>query len=126
MHRYGCYTTPSLEYAAQYASGELCKDGPRSPNTEGCWPVMMFAAAVGLVYPVTRAKAYANPTDLSSRSAFFGKPLFNGAVDTHVAGVAEMYGFQAAPIDEMQYLELVSGERQSLHPLAVLWVKRSK
>ena len=86
--------------------------------------MVVLAAAVGLVYPVTRAKAYEHPEDPQGRSRYFGRPLFNGAVDTHVVGVAMRYGFQAAPVEEVEYLELVSAETQALHPLAVLWVKR--
>eukprot|EP00906_Rhabdomonas_costata_P011692 RCo016651 len=121
---YGCYTTPSLEYAAMYASGELGEIGPRPKNAEGCWPVILFAAAVGLAYPVTRARAYADPRDMYGFSKFFGKPLFNGAVDTHVAGVATRYAFQVAPVEEVEYLEIVSAETHALHPLAVLWVRK--
>ena len=123
---YGCYTTPSLEYAARYATGELSDPPvPRTTDADGCYPVIAFAALVGLAYPVTRSNGYANPGDRFSKSKFFGKPLFNAAVDTHVVGVAAHFQYECAPVDEVQYLEIASTERLALCPVAVFWVKQS-
>jgi hypothetical protein len=94
------------------------------PDATGCWPVIMFAALVGITYPVTRDSDYATPKDKSSYSKFFGKTLVHGVVDSHVVGVSRANYYQASnDAASTDYLELVSKEH-SLLPVAVLWVRK--
>jgi hypothetical protein len=128
----GCYTTPSMEYAAQYACGDLVANAERNPydgpddRLLGCWPIIMFAAAVGLAYPVVRDDYVDEHGAPRPMSRFYGRPLFNGAVESHVAAVAENDRYQVPhDLDEAEYLELVSHNANSLLPIGVLWVKRT-
>jgi hypothetical protein len=122
---HGCYTTPSIEYAARYASGELCGDGLlRATDVRGCWPVVMFAAVVGVTYPVTRASAYPAPGRADGHSKYFGRALRSGVVDTHLVPVNRRHGFEACPVDEADYLEVVCSNPSALLPVAVLWLSK--
>jgi hypothetical protein len=120
---HGCYATPSVEYAARYATGELSAHGPRPPDPTGCWPVIMFAALTAVAYPVTR-EDYATPSVRASKSKYFGKTLRHGVVDAHVVAVNQGHTFQACPADSADYLEVVCSEPANMLPLAVLWLRR--
>jgi hypothetical protein len=117
----GCYTTPSIEYAARYASGELSTQGPRPTDARGCWPVVMFASVVGLAFPVVRSQSYLPGQPYSK---YFGKPLRSGVVDAHFVPVNARHQWQACPVAEAEYFELVSDNAASLVPIAVLWLSK--
>jgi RNase H-fold protein (predicted Holliday junction resolvase) len=79
--------------------------------------VIMFAASVGMAYPVTRDVDY--QTD-AQKSNFFGRPLQAG-FDCHVVCVNESIGCQAVNRQECQYVEVVIDQVSQMLPLAVLW-----
>lgn len=122
----GCYTTLNIEYAARYAYGDFDVDasgfplGPRA-SEDGLYPIIMFAATVGLAYPVTREVDY---TPGEARSQLFGKPFKRG-FDAHVACVSQMVGYQAVGRDQCEYVELVFEQQAQLLPLAVLWFEKT-
>jgi hypothetical protein len=114
----GCYSTLNIEYAIKYARGEFDDASSRRPPAEdGRYAVIMFAASVGMAYPVTRDVDY--QTD-AQKSNFFGRPLQAG-FDCHVVCVNESIGCQAVNRQECQYVEVVIDQVSQMLPLAVLW-----
>lgn len=113
---HGCYSTLNIEYAAKYARGDFDGAGRRY-SPDGRYPVIMFAASVGMAYPVTPDVDYGNG---SGTSDFFGKPLKSG-FDCHVICVNQANGFQAVDRASCQYVELVIAQQAQLLPIAVLW-----
>lgn len=123
----GCYTTLNIEYALHYAYGlydtEFFTRGPR-PSAGGRYPVIMFAATVGMAYPVTRTVDYGHvPGTPPGFSDFFGRGL-KPSFDCHVVCVNERSSFQAVPRAECEYVELVIAQESQLLPVAVLWFER--
>ena len=119
----GVYSTTSLEYAARYAAGRFddpTTASPRTPRADGCMPVVLVCAAVGVAYPVTPQRDYGRRAD--GHSDLFGSKL-RGGYDAHVAGVSEASGFEAVRRTQMQYLELVIEQEAQVLPLAILWVR---
>ena len=118
----GCYTTLNIEYAARYARGDFDKPVPGvrvSPDDR--FPVIMFAACVGMAYPVTPDADYGHTVGVPrGHSDFFGRPLRPG-FDCHCVCVSEHYGLQAVSRDHCQYMELVHDQQSDLLPVAVLW-----
>ena len=120
----GAYTSLNVEYAARYAMGEF-DDQPLQRDftaTGGLVPVIMFAAAVNMAYPVTPDVDYPQPPRADRHSRFFGQPLSAG-FDSHVACVSERAGFEAVQREHCEYVELVVANYQQLLPLAVLWLQ---
>jgi hypothetical protein len=119
----GCYTTPNIEYAAKYARGDYDPVGaaPRQRSADGCVPVVMFAASVGMAYPVTPAEDYPTPPRADGHSIWFGNGLEVG-FDCHVACVSEPT-CEAVNRPDCQYMELVVDQQSQLLPVAVLWLK---
>jgi hypothetical protein len=115
----GCYSTLNVEYAARYARGDF-DDPPTVRQTPtGRYPVIMFACAVAMAYPVT-PKNYGNADGIPiGFSDFFARPLKQG-FDCHVICVNESTGFQAVCRLDCHYVEVVMAEAQML-PVAVLW-----
>jgi hypothetical protein len=114
----GSYATLNIEYAIKFSKGELDNAGNKRPNSpDGRYPVIMFAASVGMAYPVTREVDYAEG---SNESNFFGRPLQPG-FDCHVACVSERTDYQAVNRQECQYVEVVIGQEAQMIPVAVLW-----
>jgi hypothetical protein len=114
----GCYSTLNIEYAIKYSQGvfdDASNQRPTSPD--GRYPVIMFAASVGMAYPVTREIDY--PAG-SNQSNFVGRPL-QPSFDCHVACVSERADFQAVSRQECQYVEVVVGQEAQMLPLAILW-----
>ena len=117
----GSYSSLNVEYAARYAMGEFDRP-PRHRDftaTGGLVPVIMFAAAVNMAYPVSPDVDDPQP---DRHSRFFGQPLSAG-FDSHVACVSERAGFEAVQREDCQYVELVVANYQQLLPLAVLWLR---
>jgi hypothetical protein len=114
----GCYSTLNLEYAVKYSRGEFDDFTKRRPPTpDGRYPVILFAASVGMAYPVTRDVDY--PAG-ANQSNFFGRPLQPG-FDCHVVCVNQTAGYQAVNRSECQYVEVVIDQESQMLPLAVLW-----
>jgi hypothetical protein len=115
----GCYSTLNVEYAVRCSHGAFDDESRRRPaSPDGKFPVVMFAAYVGRVYPVTRETDYCCTE--SGHSDFFGGPLKTG-FDCHIACVNEKTGFQAVNREECQYVEVVIDQATQLLPVAVLW-----
>jgi hypothetical protein len=116
------YTTPNMDYAAAYARGDFdtpTKTVRAGRPSDGAYPVLLLACAVGLVYPITRPDDYAKRTD--GYSDYFGAPM-RGPYDCHAACVDDDT-YQAVPVRDAQYVELAVQQESSLIPLAVLWMK---
>jgi hypothetical protein len=113
----GCYSTLNIEYAIKYAHGLFDHPFRRAIPTDGRFPVIMFAASVGMTYPVTRETDY-DPG--KARSELFGGPLKKG-YDCHVACVSENAGFQAVNREDCDYVEVVVEQFSQMLPIAVLW-----
>jgi len=99
----GCYTTLNIEYAARYARGDFDQGEPRPAPADGRFAVIMFAACVGMAYPITPEKDYSGavPGVPAGHSDYFGRPLkpgFNG----HCACVSEGSGMQAVSREHCQ------------------------
>jgi hypothetical protein len=109
----GCYAALNVEYAVRYARGDF-DDPPRVRQTpNGRYPVIMFACAVGIAYPVT-PKNYGNVDGVPMGfSDFFARPLKQG-FDCHVICVNESTGYQAVNRPDCQYVEIVMAESQML------------
>jgi hypothetical protein len=122
----GCYTTLNIEYAAKYARGEYDHSARlRGRSADGCVPVVMLAATVGLAYPVTPdAEDYPVPPRPDRHSVWFGQGLKPG-FDCHVACVSERKGFEAVQRPDCQYMELVVDQQSQLLPVAVLWLREA-
>jgi hypothetical protein len=121
----GLYTTFNVEYAVRYAFGDYDKTNPRPPATDGLYPVIMFAGAVSMAYPITPAEDY-EVDETGKRAPFskyFGKPLKRG-FDCHVACVSDANEGQAVNSEECQYVEIVMDQEAQLVPLAVLWFRK--
>eukprot|EP00727_Mastigamoeba_balamuthi_P007212 m51a1_g3110 hypothetical protein (1272) ;mRNA; f:145346-149672 len=146
----GVYLTPQAQYAALYAAG-LTGKAP-TPTEQGEYTVLLAAGTVGLAYPVTRKNDYsypeknepyslcsyhcAAPIPKSAIEAYIAKnsgPLrealakrndkaLKPSFDTHFVGVSQVWRFQAAPPDQIQYDEVVTAESQVL-PLAIVYFK---
>ena len=118
----GCYSTLSIEYAARYARGDMdAADGvPRATRADGCVPVVMLAASVGMAYPVTRSHDYTRTPE--GHSDWFGRPLRQG-FDAHVACVSQGRRFECVDRGEAQYVELVVDQAMQLLPVAVIWMR---
>jgi hypothetical protein len=119
----GCYSTLNVEYAARYARGDF--DVPRTvrQSLNGRYPVIMFACAVSMAYPIT-PKNYGNVDGAPlGFSDFFGRPLKPG-FDCHVVCVNEATGYQAVNRSDCQYVEIVMSESQML-PVAGLGFESS-
>jgi hypothetical protein len=119
----GRYATLNIEYAAKSARGDygdLSEAGDRA--ADGCFPVVMLAASVGMAYPVTPDDDYPVPARADGHSKWIGKGLKPG-FDCHIACVSEASGREAVNRKECQYMELVAGEESQLLPVAVLWVR---
>ena len=115
----GCYTTLNIEYAAKYARGDF--DDRVRVSPDGRFPVIMFAACVGMAYPVTRDADYGHAVGVPrDHSDYFGRPLRPGC-DCHCVCVREINGWQAVSRDHCQYMELVHDQQSDLLPVAVLW-----
>jgi hypothetical protein len=117
----GCYSTLNVEYAARYARGDFddSSPGPRTtPN--GRYPVIMFACAVAMAYPVTRVDYGNVPGTQMGYSDFFGRALKPG-FDCHVICVNETAGFQAVSRPDCHYVEVVIAQESQMLPVAVLW-----
>jgi hypothetical protein len=118
----GCYSTLNIEYAVKYAHGKFDAVGNRrAPAPDGRYPVIMFAASVGMAYPVTRAVDY--PVGVN-QSNFFGRPL-QRAFDCHVVCVSESANFQAVTRQECQYVEVVIDQVAQMLPIAVMWFEEN-
>ena len=118
----GCYTTLNIEYAARYSRGDFDKParGTR-PYPDRRYPVIMFAACVGMAYPITPDIDYGHTTGVpAGHSDYFGRPLRPG-FDCHCVCVSEHFGLQAVSRDHCQYMELVHEQQSDLLPIAVLW-----
>jgi hypothetical protein len=118
----GCYTTLNIEYAARYARGDFART-QRAPSADNMFPVIMFAASVGMAYPVTPGLDY-QWQRIDGHSDLFGAPLKRG-FDCHVACVSQATGFEAASRADCQYSELVMDQESQLLPVAVLWFHSS-
>jgi hypothetical protein len=127
----GCYTTLNIEYALRYVHGDFDEDHNlvrRAPPDDGRYPVIMFAASVGIAYPITPDVDYPSPTASSSSSSaatvrrcnYFGRCL-NRGFDCHVICVNQASGFQAVSKQDCQYVEVVMDQESQLLPVAVLW-----
>ena len=114
----GCYTTLSIEYAARYARGDLAGT-LRAQSADNMLPMIMFAASVGMAYPVTPGLDYARQR-VDGHSDCFGAPLKRG-FDCHVACVSQAAGFEAVSRADCQYSELVMDQESQLLPIAVMW-----
>jgi hypothetical protein len=112
----GCYSTLNIEYAIQYAHG-IYDAVPRRQLDDKRYPVVMFAASVGVAYPVTPELDY---PPHGGQSNFYGRPLQPG-FDCHVACVSVTTRFQAVNRPECQYVEVVIDQQVQMLPLAVLW-----
>lgn len=120
----GCYSTLNIEYAVRYAHGDFDAEGTR-PSPDGRYPVIMFAATVGMVYPVTPGTDYGNVVGIPPRhSDYFGRPLKEG-FDCHMACVSQASGFQAVNREQCDYVELVIEQQVQMLPLAVLWFEEN-
>ena len=120
----GIYVTPNAEYACGYASGKLTPSSPPEPHSADhpdWFSVVLSAAVVSLVYPVTRQKDYLPG---KNKSTWFGMPL-NSGYDAHFALVEKANGFQATDPANAQYGELCLSQCAALSPLAILWVSRA-
>lgn len=121
----GYYAALNIEYAVRFARGDFT-GGPRDElnNTNDCgarYPVVMFAATVGEVYPITPDVDYRDRTSTSPGTCQFdGQPLLPG-YNCHVACVTEANGRHAVDRDHCQYVEVVFSEPSQLLPVAVLW-----
>jgi hypothetical protein len=116
----GWYSTLHIEYAARYARGDFDDPPIQRTTRNGCYPVVMFACAVAMAYPVTR-QDYGNvsgcPPGLSD---YFGRSLKPG-FDCHVVCVNETAGFQAVSREDCHYVEVVIAQESQMLPVAVLW-----
>jgi hypothetical protein len=146
----GCYATLNIEYALRYVFGDFDEShgwSRRGRPADGRYPVILFAAATGMAYPITREVDYPSPSaadeavavspvsSVSSSSAspahntmqckYFGKGLKSG-FDCHVICVNQHSGFQAVSKKECQYVEVVLDQEFSLLPLAVLWFEEDE
>jgi hypothetical protein len=120
----GFYTTLNIEYAARYARGEFDPSGAERETRDGCYPVIMFACFVSVVYPVTPEVDYGTPQcTKAGHSQFYGKPLNTGC-DCHVSCVHEAKHFQAVDRSACQYVEVVIDQNIQVLPVAVLWMQR--
>jgi hypothetical protein len=117
----GCYFTLNIEYALRYAKGHF-DEIPRAPPADGRYPVIMFAAWIGMAYPVTPDTDYSNGPDQPSN--YFGRPLKPG-FDCHVVCVNQSSGFQSVNRSECQYAELVMDQESQMLPIAVLWFEEN-
>jgi hypothetical protein len=115
----GCYSTLNVEYAARYARGDFDEAGPRT-TPDGRYPVIMFACAVAMAYPVTQLDYGNVPRMPMGRSDFFGGALKPG-FDCHVICVNEATGFQAVSRRDGEYVEVVIAQESQMLPVAVLW-----
>jgi hypothetical protein len=115
----GCYSTLNVEYAARYARGDFDDAGLRT-TPSGRYPVIMFACAVAMAYPVTRSDYGNVPGTELGYSDFFGRPLKRG-FDCHVICVNETAGFQAVSRPDCHYVEVVIAQESQMLPVAVLW-----
>jgi hypothetical protein len=117
----GCYSTLNVEYAARYARGDF--DDPSAASrtsVNNCFPVIMFACAVSMAYPVTQLD-YGNVHGTQMGfSDFFGRSLKPG-FDCHVICVNETAGFQAVGRRDCEYVEVVIAQESQMLPVAVLW-----
>jgi hypothetical protein len=120
----GCYTTLNIEYAAKYARGDYDPHGAalRKRSADGCVPVVMLAASVGMAYPVTPDRADYLRAD--GHSVWFGQGLKPG-FDCHVACVSEVSNCEAVFRQDCQYVELVVRQESQLLPVAVLWLREN-
>jgi hypothetical protein len=120
----GCYSTLNVEYAARYARGDF-DDPSAAPRTavNNCYPVIMFACAVSMAYPVTQLDYGNVPRMPMGRSDFFGGALKPG-FDCHVICVNETAGFQAVGRRDCEYVEVVIAQESQMLPVAVLWFER--
>lgn len=118
----GVYTTTSLEYATRYAFGEFDSDKApqRTTRADGCAPVLLVCAGVGLAYPITPPRDYGKRPDRHCN--LFGLPLQKG-FDAHVAVVSQTAKFEAVCVGQMQYLELVIDQEAQVQALAVMWMR---
>ena len=124
----GCYSTPNIEYAARYARGDFdpaavgaAAAAAVRPSPDGRYPVIMFAACVGMCYPITPETDYGHTLGVpAGHSDYFGRPLRPG-FDCHCVCVSEQFGMQAVTKDHCQYMELVHSQESDLLPIAVLW-----
>jgi hypothetical protein len=117
----GVYTTLNMEYAIKYSFGEFDPPGQKRLSTkDSCCPVVMFACALGQVYPIIPSDFKKNCVD----SEFRGKPVTPG-FDAHVVCVNNECGYQEVPQERCQYVKIVTGQTDRLLPLAVLWFKKS-
>jgi hypothetical protein len=115
----GCYSTLNIEYAIKHSQGVYDEIGRQRIFADGPYPVIMFAAAVGMVYPVTPELDYV--AEFSQKhSNFYGRPLRRG-FDCHVACVSEGRCFEAVSRDECEYMEVVIDQQSQMLPLAVMW-----
>jgi len=132
----GVYTTPSLEYAARYATGELATitpsvtPAPVSPTDppQGCYPVLLCAAGISMAYAITKGETdYPKGSKVSKFYSTKGTPskgLQVGA-ETHVVPVSEGLFFQAAQDARCaDYFELVHERNELVLPMGVVWVKK--
>jgi hypothetical protein len=121
----GCYATLNIEYAAKYARGDYDQEdhaaAPRRLSADGCVAVVMLAASVGMVYPVTPAEDYPAPPRADGHSVWFGQGLKPG-FDSHIACVSEP-SCEAVNRKECQYVEVVVAQESQLLPVAVLWLR---
>jgi hypothetical protein len=114
------------EYAARYAAGDFDMHH-RPPPADGRYPVVMFAASVGMAYPVTPAVDYASEYGFPvGHSNYFGRPLRSG-FDLHCVCVSQHahVSWEAVTRDRCEYMELVMSQKIDLLPIAVLWFERS-
>jgi hypothetical protein len=120
----GCYTTLNVEYAAKYARGDYDRGALRGRSDDGCVPVVMLAASVGVAYPVTPDEDYPTPPRADRHSKWFGQGLKSG-FDCHVACVNQRQRFEAVQRPDCQYMELVVDQQSQLLPVAVLWLREN-
>jgi hypothetical protein len=114
---YGCgsYATLNIEYAIRYASG-LLDDPPVRKNAP--FPVIVFAAMVSMVYPITPTYDYDPHTGACS---LLDRPLKKG-FDAHVACIKLNDGKSRAVMkNTCEYVEIVFFEQAQLFPVAVMW-----
>jgi hypothetical protein len=116
----GCYSTLNVEYAVRYARGDFDTPRARRASPNGRYPVIMFASAVAMAYPVTRVDYGNVPGTRRGYSDFLGRALKPG-FDCHVICVNETAGFQAVSRPDCHYVEVVIAQESQMLPVAVLW-----
>jgi hypothetical protein len=119
----GCNVTLNIEYAANNARGDYTYGALQDRVADGCVPVIMLAATVGLAFPVTPDEDYPESC-FHGHSKWFGKPLKRG-FDCHVACVSQRQRLEAVQRPDCEYMELVVGQESQLLPVAVLWLREN-